>query len=98
MSLKITQRNLQEIPTPTRAGRVNQDLEQLKQQMRDLARGSALEIEVESEKDTRRIKALITRAARELGAQWQHWSMGTRVFAVPASGERPRRRGRKAAG
>lgn len=94
MPLKIAQRKLEEIPVPTRAGKVNPELEQLKEQMRTLTPGSALEVDLEGEKDARRVKALITRAARELGARWRHWSLGSKVYAVPESGERPRRRGK----
>lgn len=92
MALKIIQRKLGEIPRPTGAGRVNEEMEALKRQMRELPRDSALEVELDSPRDARRVKALITRVARELGAQWKHWSAGNKVFAAP--GERPRRRGR----
>lgn len=92
MALKITRRSLEETPRPTSSGRVNEDLEQLKQQMRELAPGSALEIELQRPGDARRVKGLITRATRELGANWRHWSMGNKVFTAPAAGSRRRRR------
>lgn len=92
MALKITRRSLEETPRPTSSGRVNEDLEQLKQQMRELAPGSALEFELQRPGDARRVKALVTRATRELGANWRHWSMGNKVFAAPW--ERQRRHGR----
>ena len=67
MPLKITQRPEHEVPKPSRAGKVNEDLVAVKNEMMKLGQGMVLEIEAGSEKAIRGAKALITRAAKELG-------------------------------
>jgi len=93
MPLKITQRPEHEVPKPSRAGKVNEDLVAVKNEMMKLGQGMVLEIEAGSEKAIRGAKALITRAAKELGTPWRHWHFGSKVFARPAEGTQ-RRRGR----
>ena len=93
MPLKISQRKEEEAPRPTAAGKINQDFQAIKAEMLRLGKGMVLEIETGSEKAIRGTKVLITRASRELGSRWRHWSEGTKVFAKPV--ERAlRRRGR----
>jgi spore cortex formation protein SpoVR/YcgB (stage V sporulation) len=95
MPLKITHRKEDEVPTPSAMGRVNEDLETIKSEMRKLAPGMVLEIDVGTQKAVRGTKMLVTRASAQLGSRWQHWHFGTVVFAKPA-GE-IRRRGKRAA-
>ena len=94
MALKISHRREDEVPTPSAMGRVNADLESLKEEMRRLGSGMVLEIETGSEKAVRSAKTLITRAGNQLGTRWQHWSVGSKVFARPA-GEARRRISRR---
>jgi hypothetical protein len=93
MPLKITHRKEEEVPRPTAAGRINENLEAIKTEMLKLGQGMVLEIDTGSEKAIRGTKALITRASKEIGAKWRHWSQGTKVFARPAE-IAPRRRRR----
>jgi hypothetical protein len=88
--LKITHKSEDEVPTPTSSGKVNEDLSALKAEMQKLAAGMVLEIETGSEKAVRSAKTLVTRAATQLGTKWQHWSVGSKVFARPV-GEIKRR-------
>src|SRR5687767_10792852 len=81
MPLKISHRNSSEVPKP--GAKPNEDLIILKDEMARIAAGMTLEIEVENEKAIRRTKTLVTRAANELGAKWQHWHMGNMVYARP---------------
>ena len=90
MPLKITHRAEADVPTPGAMGRVNQDLEAVKSEMRKLGSGMVLEIETEGQKGVRGAKTLVTRAASQIGSRWQHWSVGTKVFAKPAEGIRRR--------
>ncbi len=92
MPLTFTQRQENEIPQPSRQGRVNEELQQVKNELSRLASGMVLEIETGSADAIRRTKGLVTRASKELGTQFQHWHEGTKVFARPT--EAPRRRGR----
>jgi TusA-related sulfurtransferase len=92
MPLKITQRKAGDVPSASSSGKVNEDLVPLKIEMTKLATGMVLEIETGSEKAVRGTKMLVTKAAKELGTQWQHWNVGTTVFAKPR--EAVRRRGR----
>jgi hypothetical protein len=94
MPLKITHRKEEEVPRPTAAGRINENLEAIKAEMLKLGQGMVLEIDTGSEKAIRGTKALITRASKELGAKWRHWSQGTKVFARPVGGASHRRRRR----
>ena len=94
MPLKITHRKAEEVPRPTAAGRINENLQAIKAEMLKLGQGMVLEIETGSERAIRGTKALITRASNELGAKWRHWSQGTKVFASPAE-RAPRRRRRR---
>jgi hypothetical protein len=94
MPLKITHRKEEEVPRPTAAGRINENLEAIKTEMLKLGQGMVLEIDTGSEKAIRGTKALITRASKEIGAKWRHWSQGTKVFARPAE-IAPRRRRRR---
>ena len=93
MPLEIKHRPQNEVPTPTSMGRVNEELEAIKNEMRKLASGMVLEIETGSEKAVRGAKMLVTRASSQLGSRWQHWGVGTKVFARPAAAIR-RRMGR----
>jgi hypothetical protein len=94
MPLKISHKSENEVPTPTSTGKVNQDFEALKAEMQKLASGMVLEIETGSVKAVRSAKTLVTRAANQLGAKWQHWSVGSKVFARPV-GEIKKRVGRQ---
>ncbi len=94
MPLKITQRAESEVPKPGKTGKVNPDLVAVRNEIQKLATGMVLEIETGSEKAVRGAKTLVTRAAKDLGARWQHWHVGTKVFARPADPV-PRRRGRR---
>jgi hypothetical protein len=94
MPLKITQRKEAEVPRPTAAGRINESLEAIKAEMLKIGQGMVLEIETGSERAVRGTKALITRASKDIGAKWRHWSQGTKVFARPAEGAARRRRRR----
>ena len=93
MPLKFAQRKQQDVPTPSAAGKVNYELVSLKNEMSKLSAGMVLEIDAGSEKSVRGTKMLVTKAANQLGTPWQHWSVGSTVFAKPKVG--PRRRGRK---
>ncbi len=95
MPLRIRHLKEEEAPKPTSTGKVNEDLHGLKTEMTKLASGAVLEIEAGSEKAVRGVKALVTRAGRELGSQWRHWHAGTKVFAKPV-GVVKRRVGRRA--
>jgi TusA-related sulfurtransferase len=92
MPLKFTHRSENEVPTPSSSGKVNQDLMALKDEMQKLGSGMVLEIETGSEQAVRGTKMLITRAANQIGKEWQHWSVGSKVFAKPK--EMLARRGR----
>ncbi len=92
MPLKFTHRKQEEVPSPSSSGKVNQDLVALKDEMQKLPAGMVLEIQTEGEKAVRGTKMLITRAANQMGKDWQHWSVGSRVFAKPK--EMLARRGR----
>ena len=93
MPLKVTHRKEEEVPKPSASGKINEDLQALKNEMLKLGKGMVLEVETGSERAIRGTKALITRAGRQLGTRWRHWSQGTKVFAKPV--ERVlRRRGR----
>ncbi len=94
MPLKIRQVPESEVPKPGRTGKNNDDLVAVRREMQNLAADMVLEIEAGSEKAVRGAKTLVTRAAKELGARWQHWNVGSKVFAKPAEPVR-RRRGRK---
>src|SRR3990172_837335 len=92
MPLKITQKPEAEVPSASRAGKVNEDLIALKDAMKKLGSDMVLEIETGSEKAVRGAKVLVTKAAKELGTQWRHWSVGSKVFAKPAEEVRRRMR------
>jgi hypothetical protein len=95
LALTITHRKEEEVPTPSAMGRVNEDFEAIKSEMRKLAPGMVLEIETGSAKSVRGTKMFVTRASAQLGTRWQDWNVGTKVFAKPA-GE-VSRRGKRAA-
>jgi hypothetical protein len=90
MPLAITHRSETDVPTPSAMGRVNADLEAVKSEMRKLSSGMVLQIEAESAKGVRSAKTLVSRAAKQLGTRWQHWHVGSTVFAKPAEGVRKR--------
>lgn len=95
MSLQITQRREHEVPMPGRTGKVNAELAKVKEEMQKLGTGMVLEIEIGSDRTVRGTKALVTRAARELGGTWRHWHAGSKVFAQPMRkkpGRKPRAR------
>ena len=89
MPIEIKQRPENEAPKPNR--KPNEDLIAVKNAMIRLGKGMVLEIEAGSEKAVRGTKALVTRSAKELGSRWQHWHVGTKVFAKPIEENRPRR-------
>jgi len=93
MPLRITQRSESEVPMPTAMGKVNEDVEAIKVEMRRLGSGMVLEIEVGDAKGVRGTKLAISKAAKQIGSSWKHWNAGNRVFAKPA--EPVRRRGRR---
>jgi hypothetical protein len=93
MHLKFSQKKEDEVPQPGASGKINQDLLTIRDQMAKLASGMVLEIETEGEKAVRGTKMLVTRAANQLGTRWQHWNVGSKVFAKPA--DAIRRRGRR---
>ena len=92
MPLKFAQRTEAEVPTPL-SGKLNEDIEALKAEMRKLATGMVLEIEAGSEKTVRGTKMLVTKAGNQLGTQWRHWNVGSKVLAKPK--DAIKRRGRK---
>ncbi len=92
MPLKFTHRSQDEVPSPSSNGKVNQNLMDIKDAMMKLPSGMVLEIETEGEKAVRGTKMLITKAGGQMGKQWQHWSVGSKVFAKPK--EMLARRGR----
>ena len=92
MPFKIAHRKESDVPQPSRRGRVNPDLDQIKGEMSKLARGMVLEIETGSAGAVRRTKVLITKASKELGMKFQHWHLGSKVFTRQA--DAVRRRGR----
>ncbi len=93
MPLNISHKKENEVPTAGSSGKVNEDLMALKNEMSKLASGMVLEIEAGTEKAVRSTKMLVTKAANQLGAQWRHWNVGTKVFAKPR--EAAKRRGRR---
>ena len=95
MPLRIIHRSQDEVPTPSRMGRINLDLEALKAEMRKLAPTMVLEIETEGERTARSVKTLISRAGTDLGNKWQHWSVGTKIYARPKEERRRTRRQRE---
>ncbi len=93
MPLKIAVRKESEVPRPTPSGRVNEDLETLKEKMSGLPAGMVLEVEVGKGSSVRATKVLITKAARSLGsAKWKHWHSANKVYAQPVTTRRRRRR------
>ena len=92
MPLKITAKPEAEVPSSGRSGKVNEDLIALKDAMKKLGSDMVLEIETGSEKAVRGAKVLVTKAAKELGTRWRHWSVGSKVFAKPAEEVRRRMR------
>ncbi len=96
MPLRFAQKKEEEVPRPGASGKINQDLLAIRSEMTKLGSGMVLEIETEGEKAVRGTKMLVTRAANQLGTRWQHWNVGSKVFAKPA--EAIRRRGRRKAG
>lgn len=91
MTLKITHRREEEVPSPNSSAESNANLAAIKDEMRRIATGTVLEIEAGSERAIRGTKMLVTKAAMQLGTQWRHWNVGTKVYAKPA--EQGRRRG-----
>lgn len=91
MPLKISHRNEADVPSPDSQGKLNAELQQLKAEMTKLEPGMVLEIEAGSAKAIRSTKMLVSRAAKQLGAEWQHWNFETTVFAKPRTVKRTRR-------
>lgn len=83
MPLRIRHVKQEEAPRPSSTGKANKDLFAVKSEMLKLGKGMVLEIETGSEKGVRGAKTLVTRASKEVGAKWQHWHVGTKVFARP---------------
>ncbi len=96
MPLQIAHRKEEEVPG-TSGGRNNEDLVSLKSEMSKLPAGMVLEIDTGSEKSVRGAKMMITKAARELGTEWKHWSDGGKVYAKPATATKRRGRPKKEA-
>jgi hypothetical protein len=92
MPLKITQRRAEEVPQPSKSGKVNEELQNIKAEMSKLREGMILEIDAGASGSVRSAKSLITRASKELGRPWTHWHQGTKVYAKPLPVQR--RRGR----
>ena len=95
MPLQITQRREDDVPPEAGSGKQNADLNLLKREMSSVGSGMVLEVETGDQKALRGTKMLITKAAKELGSEWRHWSQGTKVFAKPAASTRRRGRPRK---
>jgi hypothetical protein len=83
MPLRIKQIKQEEAPKPSSTGKANTELFAVKSEMLKLGKGMVLEIETGSAKAVRGTKTLVTRAGKELGTKWQHWHVGTKVFARP---------------
>jgi hypothetical protein len=83
MPLRIKHVKQEEAPKPSSTGKANTDLFAVKSEMLKLGKGMVLEIETGSAKAVRGTKTLVTRAGNELGTKWQHWHVGTKVFARP---------------
>jgi hypothetical protein len=83
MPLKFRHVREGEAPKPPSTYKPSRDLVAVKGEMLKLSKGMVLEIETGSEKAVRGTKTLVTRAAKDLGARWRHWHVGTRVFAKP---------------
>jgi hypothetical protein len=83
MPLRIRHVKREEAPKPSSTGKANTDLFAVKSEMLKLGKGMVLEIETGSAKAVRGTKTLVTRASNELGTKWQHWHVGTKVFARP---------------
>ena len=92
MPFKITSQWAVDVPMPGKTGKVNEDLVAVRDAMKNLAPGMVLEIQPGQGKSTRGVKTLVSRAAKDLGAEWQHWSADGKVYAKPT--EEPKRRGR----
>ncbi len=97
MALQISQRKEEEVPGTSGGGRNNDDLVSLKNEMSKLPAGMVLEIDTGSEKSVRGAKMMITRAARQLGTEWKHWSVDGKVFAKPEGATKRRGRPKKEA-
>src|ERR1700674_3113895 len=83
MPLRIRHVKQEEAPKPSSTGKANTDLFAVKREMLKVGKGMVLEIETGSAKAVRATKTLVTRASNELGTKWQHWHVGTKVFARP---------------
>ncbi len=92
MPLKITPRREEDVPPPGRTGKSNEDFTAVRDEMRRLGPGMVIEIDAGTEKAVRSTKMLVTRAAKDLGTTWRHWSAGSKVFAMPAEAGRRRTR------
>jgi hypothetical protein len=90
MPLKFTHRKAEEVPSPSASGKINEDLIALKNEMSKLRAGMVLEIDTGHEGSVRGTKMLVTRAANQLGTRWNHWSVGSTVFAQPKEATRRR--------
>ncbi|MGE4057107.1 MAG: hypothetical protein AB7F99_20160 [Vicinamibacterales bacterium] len=91
MTLKITHRNGADVPSPNAQGVVNENLQAVRAEMSKLAPGMVLEIEAGSPTAVRSTKMLVSRAAKQLNTEWQHWNNGTTVYAKPRAGTKRRR-------
>ena len=91
MPLKFSHRKPEEVPGPGKGGRVNLALVSVLDEMRKLATGMVLEIETGDEKAIRATKSLITRAANQMDTRWQHWHVGTKIYARPMGPPNQRR-------
>lgn len=91
MPLKVVRRKASQVPPPPRASKLHDDLERLKSEIGTLTADTVIEVEAVSAQAIRGVKALITRASRQVGIEVKHWHVGTKVFAQPKAEAAPRR-------
>ncbi len=94
MQYRITARREDEVPMHDRKAGRNEDLAEVKKAMKKASTGMVLEIRPEGGTTARGVKMMISRAAKELGMKWHHWSVGDVVYAQR---ERAQRGGRRKA-
>ena len=97
MPLQLSQRRVEDAPSPSAAGKVNPDLGTLIYEMKLLAPGMVLEIETEGGKSVRSTKVLISKAAKVLGttlASLERWNNGVCPACGPKQAPRPTQEGR----
>jgi len=98
MTLKFAHRKEGDVPRPVALGKVNENFEAIKAEMRRLRTGNVLEIDAGNEKAVRSTKRMVTMAGKDIGAKWKHWSQGAKVYARPVRQRRGPGRPRKVRG